>query len=259
MYTGMTRYVLHECYKSNPFPVLRGTRQEGVSSPLCYIVYVDQLLWDLEASGTGCVINEINVCCPTVADDMVLVSFTKSGLSSMLDLCYQYSRKWRYDYNPASEDYITKDRTWNIGPNVIDECEHYTHLGINLNRSLSLKPCVQEACRKLRATFFILINCGVDRHGLNPLSSKSLYKSIVIPRALYGSALWNDLSQSDLSVVEFAHGFCIKYMQYLGVRTKTRLVYHLLDMKSIERELDRSKLVFLGQLCNIPDDKSATS
>ncbi len=101
MYNGMTSYVLHEGFRSDPFPVMQGTRQGGVSSPLCYLVYVNQLLCELESSGEGSVIHQVSCSCPTVADDMVLVSFTKSGLSSMLERCYQYSRKWRYSYNAA--------------------------------------------------------------------------------------------------------------------------------------------------------------
>ncbi len=160
-------------------------------------------------------------------------------------------------FNESKNDYITKNRTWHLGPSLIDECECYTHLGIIFNRVFTIKYCIEEACRKLRGTLFSLINCGVNRYGMNPLSSKSLYKSVVLPRALYGSALWNDMTQTDSLLVELAHRFCVNYMQDLGTRTKTRLTYHLLNIQSIDYDIDRNKLVFLGQLCNMPCNSSS--
>ncbi len=185
----------------------------------------------------------------------------------MIELCYRYSTKWRYEYNVAKcaiivfhesdEDFITRRRTWKLGSETINECERYVHLGVVFNRKFSLTDCVEESCKKLRGTFFSLVNSGINRHGLNPLTSKTIYNTVVIPRALYGSELWCDLQQRDITRIEVAHRCCLKYMQDLGVRTKTDLVYRLLNMHAIEYEIDKSKLRLFGQLCNLPCDKLA--
>ncbi len=77
MYSGMSSYVLHGGFRSQTFLVHQGTRQGGVSSPLCYIMYINELLNLLVSSGYGATIHQLSCCCPTVADDMVLVSYTK--------------------------------------------------------------------------------------------------------------------------------------------------------------------------------------
>ncbi len=243
MYSEMTSYVLHEGCRSKPFLISQGTRQGGVSSPMCYLAYINDLLTTLESSGCGTVIHQLSCCCPTVADDMVLASYTKQGLSNMIEQCYSYSTKWRYEYNAAKcgiivfnesdEDKLTSCREWKLGSSAINECEKYTHLGIVMNRQFTLKDCVEEACKKLRGTFFGFINSGINKYGLNPLTSISIYKSVVIPRALYGSELWTDISQSDIMKIEVAHRFCLKYIQDLGLQTRTNLMYFLLNMHAI--------------------------
>ena len=51
-------------------------------------------------------IYELKAGSPTVADDMVLVSFSKHGIHRMLNICHNYAMKWRYEYNPSKCDVI---------------------------------------------------------------------------------------------------------------------------------------------------------
>ena len=99
MYCDMkSRVKCHGLY-SDWFPVLQGTRQGGLSSPMLYLIYIDGLIKILQESGYGLCIFEKSFACPTVADDMCLVSFSKKGLDMMMDICYNYSCRWRYEYN----------------------------------------------------------------------------------------------------------------------------------------------------------------
>ena len=36
---------------------------------------------------------------PTVADDMVLISYSRNGLQKMIDICNCYAKRWRFLYN----------------------------------------------------------------------------------------------------------------------------------------------------------------
>ena len=112
---------------------------------------------------------------------MVLISFSKNGLQNMIDICYRYSCKWRYEYNPnkcgvivfneSKADFTKCNRKWSLGPNNIKEMESYTHLGIEYCRSVSIEHNVTNACNKLRGSFLGLINSAIHEQGIHPVTS----------------------------------------------------------------------------------------
>lgn len=65
------------------------------------------------------------------------------------------------------------------------------HLGIKTDPFLTTKELVDDACNKLRGTYFSILNSGINPEGLNPISFQVIYKSIVIPKPLYGCELWS--------------------------------------------------------------------
>jgi hypothetical protein len=76
------------------------------------------------------------------------------------------------------------------------------------------------------------------------LSAIKLYKSIVLPRGLYGAELWSELSKIEVNKLERAHRFCLKYIQHLPKRTKTVIVQCMVNVYAMETYLDIRKLQF---------------
>ena len=242
----------------------QGTRQGGVSSPMLYLVYIDGLLKELQNSKLGFCIYDYNYASPTVADDMCLVAYSKSSLDQMLNICHNYSRQWRYDYNASkcavivfnesARDYKYQNRIWRLGNELIPETTEYTHLGIALNKYMNISSCITNANSKLRSTFFSTISNGIYEDGTHPITSLKIYKSVVLPKALYGCELWNDISKTQLVKLERSHKFCIKYIQSIDRTTRSDIAMSLLGCKSLESEIDFKKLTLLGQLCHLSSD-----
>ena len=59
---------------------------------------------------------------------------------------------------------------------------------------MGLDSKIKDACSKTKSTFFNLINHGINESGFCPFTSKHLYTSVVLPKALYGSELWSCMS-----------------------------------------------------------------
>lgn len=95
----MTGVVLHQKLLSNVFAIRRGTRQGGILSPWLYLVYINDLLVELSSSAAGLEIFGSNFSCPSQADDIVLMSLSKDGLVELLNICFEFSEKWKFKYN----------------------------------------------------------------------------------------------------------------------------------------------------------------
>ena len=145
-------------------------------------------------------------------------------------------------------------RIWKLGEQEVPETSQYKHLGITIESDMALNTVTKEASTKLKATFLSLVNCGLHEDGFTPLTAKHIYKSIVLPKALYGCEVWSQLSPTQLSTLERAHRFCVKFMQSLPSNTDTDVTLPLLGLNSIELEIDYRKMVFWGQLCRLPSD-----
>ena len=235
----------------------------GVISPFLYLVYDNDLMWELEASEVGLIVHNINCGSPAVADDKLVLSLYKHGLDTLIKICYRHSSKWRYELQPpkcvvivfheSPIDYRIGNRAWSIGDaNVEGGRILYKHLGIYLNKYISIDDNIKEAVSKLKGTFLSLVNSSIHVGGFNPITSKCIYKSVVLSKALYGCELWYSLQPKHVDMLEKSHRFCVKFMQSLLRRTSTDVALSLLNMNSIEVEIDYRKLIFFGQLCNLP-------
>lgn len=264
LYSGMTSCVKYQGYKSDWFPILQGTRQGGVISPFLYLIFINELLYKLQESNLGLCFVDIFLGSPSVADDMLLCSYSKAGLDGMLRICFAYSQLWRYLYNAKKcsvvvfnekkSDFRRSNRNWKLGNDPIKEADAYKHLGVLCDKYMYLDGVVKEACNKIKSTFLSIINCGLHEDGLNPITAYRIYQSVVLPKALYGSELWSGLLPNQLLQIERAHRFCIKFMQSLPRSTSTDVALGLLGAYDIETEIDRRKLLFFGQLCRLSCD-----
>ena len=258
LYTGLNSLVRHKNSTSNvSFPVRQVTHQGGITSPFLCLVYIDGLFRQLETSGYGICIAGAGY---SVADDMVLVSVSKYGLQKMMDICFNYSVKWRYMYNPSKcavivfnePKHFIANRLWRLGDSVVNEVVDYTHLGVICNKFMKSSISIDDSCHKLKSTLLGLLNVGVHENGLRPFTSLKLYKSIVLPKALYGCELWSEINKTQSAQLERAHRFCVKYIQNLPVYTKTDVCLGLAGVSPIESDIDYRKLLFLGQICRAP-------
>ena len=182
----------------------------------------------------------INCCCPTVADDMVLISFSKAALEKMLRICFGYALKWGYEYNAIKSSVIVfngklsnqllPSRIWKLGEQEVPETSQYKHLGIPIERDMTLNTVTKEASTKLKTTFLSLVNCGLREDGFTPLTAKLIYKSIVLPKSLYGCEVWSQLSPTQLSPLERAHRFCgvffFKLFRFLQAVTRYCIIFY---------------------------------
>ena len=171
-------------------------------------------------------------------------------LQKLIDICYEHSCKWRYKYNPIQcsvvifnepkRSYNIQHRYWKLGSYSISETEDYTHLGINSNIYSNQLSSIESSSRKLRSTLMSLVNVGICKNGLNPVTSYKIYKCIVMHRALYGCEIWQILNNNLKSMVEKSHRFCLKFIQCIPKYTRTDICV----AENICFQIEQRKLFF---------------
>ena len=90
----MKSIVMINGVQSMPFDIQRGVRQGGVLSSLLFLILIDGLLRELEQSGFGTVVCDLQAGNPTLADDLTLIAMPPSLLQKMLSIVESYVNKW---------------------------------------------------------------------------------------------------------------------------------------------------------------------
>ena len=260
----METAVLFQGLLSDWIKVERSVRQGGVMSPWLYMLYINDLPEKLKACQQIGKICSVVTCSPLQADDVSLISSTVSGLQSMIDVVENYAFQWRYELNSTKSRVLvyggkkkqkegSETSTWRLNGNVIQGTTQEKHVGIMLDTSQKSHKRTKEACRKGRNTLMSLMGIGTKGDGLNPAISANLLKSIVMPRTLYGSELWNNLSNNELIILERMLCFCCKITQDLSKRCRSDMCTAMLGLHQIKAQIDLRKLIFLGRIVWLPD------
>ena len=110
VYTAQSCDVKWNGAYSHRFPVTNGVRQGAVSSPTLFSVYINDLFSLLKLSGLGCRIQNCFFGCFGYADDLLLLSASRSGLQSMVNICAEFakSRNLKFSTNPDPKKSKTK-------------------------------------------------------------------------------------------------------------------------------------------------------
>ena len=90
--------VVNQC-KSKYFSVTEDVRQGGVLSGILYLVFINDLLFELNKFIIRTGIGNLTCNAPTLADDIACIATSPRALQRMLDVCSDYSNKWRFQFN----------------------------------------------------------------------------------------------------------------------------------------------------------------
>ncbi len=81
------------------FDTINGVVQGGITSPLLYGVFMNDLLEELVKSGLGFQVNKKTIPGLAYCDDIVLTANTKEELYKLLTICEKHSKTWKYEFN----------------------------------------------------------------------------------------------------------------------------------------------------------------
>ena len=110
IYRKQTAKVRWKGYHSEEFPIRNGVRQGAVISPLFFNFYMNELFNLLSRSGSGCSIENFYAGCFAYADDIFLISASRSGLQDMLNIANKYVEEHNISFSTNKDPSKSKTK-----------------------------------------------------------------------------------------------------------------------------------------------------
>lgn len=251
------------CSKS--IRIKNGVRQGVVLSSLLYLIYINDLIEQVERGGLGACICKLATGIPTLCDDISLVALTPLNLQKMLDTVSTYAYEWKFEISSTkslvmivslSEKYKSTKFKWHINGNSLMVSQSASHVGVPISSDLKANLKVDTACRKGRQSFHGSLGfCNRESISLSPMevAGVKLYKTVVQSSFLYGCEMWTNMTQSNKKDIDVFHHYCIKKLQYLPVQTRSAMCESLLGLGSLTAEIEIRKLLFFHKITTMQE------
>jgi hypothetical protein len=240
--------------------IYQGVQQGAPLSMWAYQMYINELLIEIEKSKLGAKINNISICCPAYADDIALIALSNGKLQSLMDIAYDYSKKWRFTYNANKSEVMCygkdknqKEQTFWLGRNMVNVSNSCQHLGTTMSSSKKQsEKSVSDCIYRCKQAFYSLLGLGSRRVPAGVLLLSKLYWSICIPTLTYGCEVLTYTEQSKQSM-EKVHWEICKVIQKLPKQTPNPCVLQQLKWMNVLGYIDMLKLTFLWNVLNMSE------
>jgi hypothetical protein len=137
MYVNQSLVVRWNGSMSDRFQVTNGVKQGGITSPLLFCIYINDLLDILKNNGIGCYIGPEFYGALGYADDIILMCPSVQGTKEMLLTCEEYANNHKIKFNVTKSQIIAFTHNKNVERNPvlylnneqIPVVNHVKHLG----------------------------------------------------------------------------------------------------------------------------------
>ena len=220
---------------SKPFNVSNGVRQGSVLSPRFFSVYMDDLSKKLNELNIGCTIGNFIISHMMFADDLVLISPSTRGLSTLLSECQKYGIDCDIVFNPKKSaimfirpDYMLNIRmpVFKINDEKIEVVKSYKYLGHIMCDTLSDDLDILRQRKKIFAQGNSLLRkffmCSIE-------VKATLFRSYC--SSFYTAQLWTKYSQNVINKLFIAYHNTLKLFVGVNKREHTRPICVALNVK----------------------------
>ena len=243
MYIEMKGKVRWGQFESGEFKVFNGIKQGAVLSPILFNIYIDSLIKSIHDTSLGCYIGNRPSSIFVYADDIILLSPTKSAMNEIILVCQQFSDNFGLKFNSQKSEslFFSKSHDFNRdslfqlnGQDIIlsSKCEHLGHTIKAGNCSFDYSNIINDIKSKT--------NCILSFFKHNSSKTKvELFKSYT--SSYYGSILCNI---DDLEEMERCWRVSARRILGVDPRTRSYLLPGLINSLCPKDEIKRRILLF---------------
>ena len=245
-YSNIEARVNWNSYTSSKFSINNGVKQGGVISPLLFVIYTEILIDRVLELNIGCHVGDTPACVMMYADDIVLLSPTRSAMQKLLNVCEDYGNEYGLSFNPdKSEAVIFGPRIKKfylfLNNKVIPFCDNVKHPGhkiTNLKNNLfdcdSIINDLKTRCNIILTNFkFLSLDARIKIFNSNCSS-------------FYGGILMN-LNSRDMTKLDTCWRVCCRRLLGVSNRTHCSLIPYLMNSLPPSLQISLRIINFFGK------------
>ena len=251
-YTNSTSRVRVHNQLSDPFTVERGVKQGSVLSPTLFLTVMDQLLKQLKEKKPGLSVCQTYAGAAIHADE-------KDAVSQQANVICNFAKTANLKLNASKLEVVRIGQQYrdqkklNIAGVESSTTPAVKCLGVWWQYNLSASRAVHENISKARKAFFAFGNIGAFHGSLNPLSSRSIFETCIVPILLYGCETWL-LNAMTIKMLECFQCEIGRRILHLPKHHSNKVVRLGLQWPSVATHILIHKLNFLAKLLANTDD-----
>ena len=247
-YSNLIVTIRWENCLSEYFPITRGTRQGGLSSPFLFNVFYQDMIKILQATNSGLKINDMKPNCFCYADDILLTSATASGLQNLINLANIYIVDHGLRFNPEKTECIALGKSKfsislhlnNVPLKVVSKLKY---LGVYVSGTSGADHS-DSRVMAARKAFYSLQAAGLC---LRTDIAIHTYKTAVRPILTYGCEAIK-LSKNSLNNLEKCQAAMIKSVVGIKKSCRNTPLLAALGVCKIKTTLDIQQLLLLKKM-----------
>jgi len=171
-------------------------RQGCNLSPSLFNLYINDIPTILRKANCDPVkLYHTQINCLLYADDMLILSKTKDGLSKALMILEVYCKKWQLKINPVKTKIIIfnknkyEDISFQIDGQELEKVRTYNYLGIKVSSTGRFTQTMKELTNKAKRAYFAMKSKFSD-FKINPKLFLKMFDILIKPISLYGCDIW---------------------------------------------------------------------
>ena len=202
----------------------------------------------LSKSNVGVQIGDTTFNSFAYADDISVFSLNTTDLQMLIDVCYEYSIKWRFSFNPSKTKYIVSGKSlfitepeFVLGDTKIARVENIEVLGTIFPSDASSADHVDKRIQSTRRAMYSLVTAGCSYPGLSTDAKVYMWNSVGRSSLTYNLETLN-INKSQFKKIESAQGTAIKRMLGIPIRNHHSNILRALKVNSVQNSVNNNIL-----------------
>ena len=219
---------------TEPFMCPRGLKQGEICSPILFSLFINELANEIIQKGKhGISLSPdlIQMLIMLFADDVILLSFTITGLQHQLNILNDTANNLGLVVNLSKSNivvfrnggHLALREKWFYNGTRLAVVNQYKYLGVIFSTGLTFSYCLEDMASRAKKGVIGILKLLWTLAEQSPTLFFRLFDCQIQPMLTYGAEVWGIMA--DHSTIERVHLFAIKRLLNVSTRTPSALVY----------------------------------